>query len=97
MKLSRTEAVHLKCLDCSGGYITERSRCRMTECPLHPYRKVGIKRTKGMSRAKAVQQYCLDCSGGSARERDICISTNCPLYPYRSPKAIKENKAENAV
>lgn len=85
-------AIHAKCLACSGGYSTERERCQMKDCPLYPYRNPNhtIKRGSGGSRVKAIRQFCLDCSGGSVMERERCIATDCPLYPYRNAKASKQ-------
>jgi len=31
-------AITKKCLDCAGGMRTEVTRCRLKNCPLHPYR-----------------------------------------------------------
>lgn len=93
--LGRVEAVHARCLDCSGFIPNDRLRCKMKECPLHPFRASSVKPKKGsgISRAKAVQMYCLDCSGGSAQERMKCPSVNCPLHPYRNAEAIRATKA----
>ena len=37
-KLGRKKAVHLHCLDCSGGNDKERRLCVIKTCPLFPYR-----------------------------------------------------------
>lgn len=93
--LSKTEAIHARCLDCSAGLVTERERCKIKDCPLHPFRnpKHTIKRGSGLSRVKAIYEYCLGCSGGSQTERELCVSSNCPLYPYRNSKANSASKA----
>lgn len=33
-------AIRKHCLACSGGSKSEAERCRITACPLHPYRTV---------------------------------------------------------
>lgn len=91
-------AIHQKCLECSGGYLTERERCPMKECPLYPYRnpKHTMKRGAGGSRVKAIREYCLGCSGGSAVERERCLLTSCPLYSFRNAKATKQNRIDES-
>lgn len=37
-KLTRKQAIRLKCLDCSGNNRAEVRRCPVTGCPLWPYR-----------------------------------------------------------
>jgi hypothetical protein len=32
------QAIRHKCLDCSGGSVTEVRLCHLTKCPLWPYR-----------------------------------------------------------
>lgn len=33
-------AIRAKCMDCSGNQRKEVERCRLKDCPLHPYRSV---------------------------------------------------------
>lgn len=33
-------AIRAKCMDCSGRIRSEVENCRLTECPLYPYRSV---------------------------------------------------------
>ena len=37
-RLSRTKAIRMKCLDCSGGQQAEVRKCPATNCPLWRYR-----------------------------------------------------------
>lgn len=37
--LTPLRAIRQKCLDCSGGSVTEVDRCVIKDCPLYPYRK----------------------------------------------------------
>lgn len=32
-------AIHAKCLECSGGSRKEAHNCKLSECPLWPYRR----------------------------------------------------------
>ena len=38
MKLTRTKAIRLKCLDCCCGVSAEVKLCTCVTCPLYPYR-----------------------------------------------------------
>lgn len=38
MKLTRTKAIRLKCLDCCCGVSSEVKLCTCVTCPLYPYR-----------------------------------------------------------
>lgn len=38
MKLTRTKAIRLKCLDCCCGSALEVRLCSCDSCPLYPYR-----------------------------------------------------------
>ena len=33
-------AIRAKCMDCSGNQRKEVERCKLKDCPLHPYRSV---------------------------------------------------------
>lgn len=33
-------AIRAKCMDCSGNQRREVERCKLTDCPLHPFRSV---------------------------------------------------------
>ena len=37
-RITRTKAIRLKCLDCSGGQLAEVRKCPATNCPLWRYR-----------------------------------------------------------
>jgi hypothetical protein len=37
-RLTRTKAIRMKCLDCSGGQQAEVRKCPATNCPLWRYR-----------------------------------------------------------
>ena len=37
-RVSRTKAIRMKCLDCSGGQLAEVRKCPATNCPLWRYR-----------------------------------------------------------
>lgn len=37
-RLTPMRAIRAKCLDCSGGSLTEVRECRVMYCPLRPYR-----------------------------------------------------------
>ena len=37
-RLSRTKAIRMKCLDCSGDNMAEVRKCPATNCPLWRYR-----------------------------------------------------------
>ena len=37
-RLSRSKAIRLKCIDCSGGNMAEVRKCPATGCPLWRYR-----------------------------------------------------------
>lgn len=36
--LTPLKAIRAKCLDCSGGVMSEVRECRIVSCSLHPYR-----------------------------------------------------------
>lgn len=36
--LTPLKAIRAKCLDCSGGVVSEVRECRIVSCTLHPYR-----------------------------------------------------------
>jgi hypothetical protein len=33
------KAIHSKCVDCSGGSVSEARLCHLTKCPLWPFRQ----------------------------------------------------------
>lgn len=35
-------AIRAKCMDCSGNQRREVERCKLTDCPLHPFRSVRV-------------------------------------------------------
>ena len=37
-RLTRTKAIRMKCLDCSGNQLAEVRKCPVTNCPLWRYR-----------------------------------------------------------
>lgn len=37
-RLSRSKAIRMKCIDCSGGNMAEVRKCPATNCPLWRYR-----------------------------------------------------------
>lgn len=37
-RLTRGQAIRMKCVDCCGGIRAEVRKCTATECPLWPYR-----------------------------------------------------------
>ncbi len=37
-RVSRSKAIRLKCIDCSGGNMAEVRKCPATNCPLWRYR-----------------------------------------------------------
>ena len=39
-------AIRQRCLDCCGNARLEVERCRITSCPLHPYRSPGAMKKK---------------------------------------------------
>ena len=38
-KISPLKAIREKCIDCSGGSMSEATNCEVEQCPLHPFRK----------------------------------------------------------
>ena len=38
IRISRSKAIRMKCLDCSGGNSAEVRKCPVTHCPLWRYR-----------------------------------------------------------
>lgn len=43
-KLSPIQAIFQKCLECSGGSRKELENCIVKDCPLYPFRNLGIRK-----------------------------------------------------
>jgi len=82
VKLTRSKAVHERCLNCSGWNAREVTNCSATDCPLYPFRTGKGSRGRAQERNKAIVRYCQWCfNGKSAKE---CTVRLCPLYAYRT-------------
>lgn len=57
--MTRTEAIRLYCLDCSGGSPKEVTLCVIGDCPLYPFRFGNSPDTNGYKRRmnKAKENY----------------------------------------
>jgi len=95
-KLNRRQAIHQKCLDCSGGHSKEVTECLFDDCPLYPFRS-GRGHQIPSARSQAIKDYCYWCVGDQVREVSKCPSRNCPLYCYRKSPIIKGVKIDSPV
>jgi len=82
VQLNRRKAIHERCLNCSCWSYADVTGCRVTECPLYPFRN-GRGKQNRVDRAKAIRCYCLWCMSGQMSEVRKCLSVNCPLHAYR--------------
>lgn len=82
VNLSRRQAIHERCLNCSCWIPKEVANCNFKQCALHPYRL-----EKGNQdppkRQKAIRAYCLWCMNGQVGEVTKCPSVNCSLFAYK--------------
>lgn len=80
-KLTPRRAIHLKCLDCSCGHVSEIKLCPADGCPLFYYRS-GHRGPNQPSPLKAIRAKCLDCSE-TLDEIKNCSIKSCVLQSYR--------------
>ena len=45
-------AIHAKCLECSGGSRKEAHNCKLSDCPLWPYRRGEPREKLGQSKGQ---------------------------------------------
>ena len=82
--LTPLQAIRAKCLDSAGTWY-EVKNCRITDCPVHPYRH-GQEIPEGLSKTKLIREKCMYCANGIKQQIRHCPSTACPLYPFRMGK-----------
>lgn len=52
--LTALQAIRKKCIDCSGGILSDIRNCNSQDCPLHFYRMGHNPNRKGIGNIKAV-------------------------------------------
>ena len=82
VNLNRREAIHERCLNCSGWIPTDVTDCSFIKCPLHSFRTRRGKQDAKL-RTKAIKGYCLWCANGQVGEVTKCPCANCSLFAYR--------------
>lgn len=82
VNLSRRQAIHERCLNCTCWSPKEVTYCTFKQCSLHPYR-LGKGNQEPAKRQKAIRAYCLWCMNGQVGEVSKCPSVNCSLFAYK--------------
>ena len=85
-RITRTQAIRLRCLDCVGNNQADVRKCTEKTCPLWRNRLGREDKNatgKRLTRARAIRADCLDCCGGSANEVRLCPAQKCPTWPFR--------------
>lgn len=85
--------IRSRCLDCSAGSVKEVRDCKITDCPLYPFR-LGVKpRKSDITPLQAIKLKCRDCCCGSRKEVKICDTADCPIHRYRlgNPNMQRKN------
>lgn len=79
---NRRQAIHNKCIDCSGGIPKEVKNCTHKLCPLYCFRILRSKQNSS-GRERAIRKYCFSCMNGQSGEIMKCPSHECPLFIFR--------------
>lgn len=82
VNLSKTKAIKLKCLDCSGFDRSSVKECVIEDCELYPYR-LGKNPHTSKQRNNNMKLHCVNCSGGNKPNIKRCTVETCPLYYHR--------------
>ena len=61
--LNRREAIHERCLNCSGWIPSDVKNCPHAGCNFYPYR-TGKGKQNAQARNKAIRNHCLECMNG---------------------------------
>lgn len=82
LDLNRRDAIHERCLNCSGWIPSEVTNCTFTECQLYLFRS-GDENQNPKKRKEAIRKYCLWCMNKQHSEVVKCVSVYCPLFAFR--------------
>lgn len=85
IKVSRSKAVKLRCLDCAGFVKKQVKECSLTNCPLYEMRLTGKLNGEkaGLRRSKAIKDFCVRCFNGHKTLIKTCTDINCSFHQYR--------------
>lgn len=94
VSLNRRKAVRERCIDCSGGDLSEVRNCKHTECPLHPFR-MGRGKQDPEKRKRAIRDFCLWSTDGQQCEVAKCPTKKCPLFAFRLARVDRSVEIKN--